>query len=368
MAQASQAAGYKTLIIEKKAWAAGTSSKSSKLIHGGLRYLQSGDFSLVRESLRERNLLLKLAPELVHSNWFTIPVYRHSSYRPWQIRAGLTLYWLLTGCQGEGRFEVIPPEDWPSLSGLKTDELQKVFRYRDAQTDDARLTAAVVQSARSLGAEVRCPATLLSAARTPRGYEVQLATEQGTETVICRMLVNAAGPWINLLAGKITPAPQVLDIDLVQGAHLVLDQKISEQCFYLESPTDGRAVFVLPWYNGTLLGTTETAFHDNPDNTAVTGEERRYLLDVLYHYFPDYGGKVCDEMAGLRVLPKDTMGFHQRSREVQLIEAEGYLAIYGGKLTGYRATAEKVLQRISKRLGAASKNADTHTLKLTPAP
>ncbi len=365
VAQAAQAAGYKTLIVEKTAWAAGTSSKSSKLIHGGLRYLQSGDFSLVRESLKERSLLLKLAPELVHSNWFTIPIYRHSTYRPWQIRAGLTLYWLLTGCSSEGRFEVVPPADWPSLSGLETNGLQKVFRYRDAQTDDAQLTAAVVRSAQSLGAETRCPATLLSAAQTPKGYRVELDSTEGVETVHCRLLVNAAGPWINLLARNITPLPKIIDIDLVQGAHLVLDQKISEQCFYLEAPSDGRAVFVLPWYDGTLLGTTETVFDGNPDNTVVRDVERQYLLEVLHHYFPGYPGQVCGEMAGLRVLPEEATGFHLRSREVQFVESAGYLAIYGGKLTGYRATAEKVLQRIEKQLGNANHIADTQHLPLS---
>jgi len=373
VAQATQAAGYQTLIVEKTAWAAGTSSKSSKLIHGGLRYLQSGDFSLVRESLKERSLLLKLAPELVHSNWFTIPIYHDSTYRPWQIRAGLTLYWLLTGCSSEGRFEVVPPADWSSLCGLKTEGLQKVFRYRDAQTDDTRLTEAVVRSAQSLGADTRCPATLRSATQTPQGYRVELETTAGIETIHCRLLVNAAGPWINLLARAITPQPQIIDIDLVQGAHLILDQKISEQCFYLEAPSDGRAVFVVPWYDGTLLGTTETAFDNNPDNTAVKDEERQYLLEVLHHYFPDYPGQVCGEMAGLRVLPKKVLpkeatGFHLRSREVQFVESNGYLAIYGGKLTGYRATAEKVLQRVEKQLGLANHIADTQHLRLCEEP
>ncbi len=368
VAQAAQAAGYRTLVVEKSTWGAGTSSKSSKLIHGGLRYLQSGEFSLVRESLHERALLLKLAPGLVHGNWFTIPIYRNSRYRPWQIRAGLTLYWLLTGCREEGRFEVIPKSEWSQLTGLKTEELQTVFRYRDAQTDDTKLTAAVIQSAVSLGAETRCPATLISAQKTPDGFCVQLESNGSVETVYCRLLVNAAGPWINRVAERISPQPNHLDIELVQGAHLVLEQKISDQCFYLESPEDGRAVFVLPWYEGALLGTTETAFNGDPDQAAATQEERRYLLNVLYHYFPHYPGKISGDMAGLRVLPKEKTGFHYRSREVQFVTSDRYLAIYGGKLTGYRATAEKAMRQISKMLGDATKQADTHTLPLAPPP
>ncbi|TNE76007.1 MAG: FAD-dependent oxidoreductase, partial [Gammaproteobacteria bacterium] len=341
-----------------------TSSKSSKLIHGGLRYLQSGDFSLVRESLRERALLLKLAPTLVHSNWFTIPIYKDSRYRPWQIRAGLTLYWMLTGCREDGRFEVIPRKEWSQLAGLKTEGLQAVFRYPDAQTDDAKLTEAVIRSARSLGAETRCPATLLSAQKTAEGFSVQLESNGGTETTHCRLLVNAAGPWINQVAQRLSPSPEQVPIDLVQGAHLVLDKKISDQCFYLESPEDGRAVFVLPWYDGTLLGTTETAFHGDPDLVATTDEEKRYLLDVLYHYFPDYDGQVIGDMAGLRVLPKESQGFHDRSREVQFVEDDHYLAIYGGKLTGYRATAEKALRHIRAKLDLKTPLADTRTLAL----
>lgn len=364
--QAAQAAGYRALVVEKTAWAAGTSSKSSKLIHGGLRYLQSGNFALVRESLRERALLLKLAPGLVCGNWFTIPIYRHSRYRPWQIRIALTLYWLLTGCHREGRFQVIEEKDWPTLAGLKTEGLQAVFRYRDAQTDDTKLTEAVIRSAQSLGAETRCPAKLLSAERNDNGYRLQLQTAKGEETLSCRLLVNAAGPWINRVAQLVTPTPDQVPIDLVQGAHLVLDQKISDQCFYLEAPADGRAVFVLPWYDGALLGTTETAFDGNPDLAAATEEEKRYLLEVLYHYFPDYSGKVSGEMAGLRVLPKEQRGFHHRNREVQFVEGDHYLAIYGGKLTGYRATAEKTLLLIQRILGKGLPQADTSTLPLTP--
>ncbi|WP_438950888.1 FAD-dependent oxidoreductase [Porticoccus sp.] len=367
--QAAQAAGYNCLILEKNYWGSGTSSKSSKLIHGGLRYLQSWEFSLVRESLRERSLLLSLAPQLVYGNWFYIPLYKGSRLRAWQLRAGLTLYWLLSGCRSDARFKVIPPAEWPELAGLKTAGLKKVYRYRDAQTDDAKLTSAVIQSAASMGAEVCSPAEVIAAESTPEGYRVLIKTSVGQRTVHCRFLVNAGGPWANRIARRITPEPGHLEVDLVQGIHLLLDRKISDRCFYLESPSDGRAVFVLPWYNTTLLGTTETGFDGDPDQVLPTAAERDYLLGILRHYFPDYDGRVCGEMAGLRVLPKATGGFHQRSREVEFVENSHYLAIYGGKLTGYRATAEKVLERIGKKLGPASagRRGDTCRLPLTPA-
>jgi len=368
--QAAQAAGYSSLAIEKSGWAAGTSSKSSKLIHGGLRYLQSGEFSLVKESLQERSLLLKNAPGLVRHNWFHIPIYSHSRYRPWQIWIALTLYWFLSGCKKEARFKIIAKKKWGELKGLKTENLVKVFKYCDAQTDDAKLTESVIQSAISLGAEVRCPATLINATQIKGGYRINYEENSETKTVSCRFLVNAGGPWINKIAEAVSPQPNTIPIELVQGAHLVLDKKISDECFYLESPEDGRAVFVLPWYEGSLIGTTETAFDGSPENSKTTEKEREYLLNILNNYFPDYTGAVSAEMAGLRVLPQcdEEQSFNQVSREVQLITDEKrlphYLGIYGGKLTGYRATAQKVVKVIEKTLCRRDQRVSTKDLLL----
>ena len=370
VSQAAQAAGYSSLVLEKSSWAAGTSSKSSKLIHGGLRYLKTGEFSLVRESLRERSLLFKNAPTLVYPNWFHIPIYKHSHYRPWQIRAALTLYWLLSGCQREARFEVLPKKKWHQLKGLKTENLEKVFRYCDAQTDDIKLTEAVIQSAVSLGAEIRCPAKLISAKQINNGYHINYVENGTFKTAICRFLVNATGPWINQIVDCIHPQPNSIPVELVQGSHLILDQKISDECFYLESPSDGRAVFVLPWYEGTLLGTTETLFEGNPEDASTTDQERKYLLEVLTTHFPDYTGSICGEMAGLRVLPRSDGGqLHHLSREVQLITDSNsmphYLGIYGGKLTGYRATASKVVKIIESTLQKRKGRSSTKNLPLT---
>ncbi|MDX2464982.1 MAG: FAD-dependent oxidoreductase [Porticoccus sp.] len=376
VAQAVQAAGYNSMILEKSYWAAGTSSKSSKLIHGGLRYLQTGNFSLIKESLRERRLLLKNGPDLVYPNGFYIPVYKHSQYRPWKIRLALIAYWFLSGCCPDGLFKVISKKHWHQLKGLNIDGLIKVFRYQDAQTDDTKLTEAVISSAVAMGAATSCPSKLLNAQQITSGYRIEFE-ESGPEhesiitTATCRILINAGGPWINQIAECISPRPNTIPISLVQGAHLVLDTKISEECFYLESPTDGRPVFVLPWHDGTLLGTTETLFEGNPEDCAITDQEKEYLMDVLNTYFPDYQGKVCGDMAGLRVLPKheDTQAHHQLSREVQLItdcnSQPHYLGIYGGKLTGYRATAAKVVKIIEGTLHTRKPRGNTRCIPLT---
>src|SRR5476649_318319 len=149
--QAAAAAGHKALLIERNALASGTSSRSSKLIHGGLRYLESGQFALVRESLRERAIHLRIASELVELKAFFIPVYHDTRRRPWQLKLGLWMYALLGGFDASTRFGAVPKSQWPNLDGLQTENLDAVIRYHDGQTDDAVLTRAVVQSALDLG-------------------------------------------------------------------------------------------------------------------------------------------------------------------------------------------------------------------------
>jgi len=372
VAQAAAAAGFATVVIEKSHWAAGTSSKSSKLIHGGLRYLQQRQFRLVRESLRERNILCTIAPHLVALNRFYIPVYRDSRYRPWQLRLGLSLYTLLGGLQKEHRFFRVPKSEWSSLSQISTENLQAVYCFQDAQTDDRKLTEAVIQSAASLGAHLLCPARLESAESTGQGYKLSVGEPGRQRTLHARVLVNAAGPWVNLVAEQLSPQPPMPAIDLVQGTHLVLDRQLSQSCFYLESPEDGRAVFVLPWHGRTLLGTTETRFEGSPDQVAPLPDEERYLLNVLQTWFPAFAtqpeAQVVERMAGLRVLPDSDGRPFARSREVNLVTDDrarpAYIAIYGGKLTGYRATAEKVIALARKNLGPGKSGLDTAGIRL----
>ncbi|MCD6526817.1 MAG: FAD-dependent oxidoreductase [Desulfuromonas sp.] len=371
VAQAAAAAGYSVALFEKSHLAAGTSSRSSKLIHGGLRYLQSAQWSLVRESLHERELLLRLAPDLVRSNWFYIPIYKGGHYPPWQMRTGLSLYALLTGFHVNARFESIPRRQWSELDGLTTDQLRHVFRYHDAQTDDALLTAAVAWSAQQLGAELYCSTELVKAEKTAEGYHLQLRGDQESEGS-CRFLVNAAGPWINLVRDQVDPLPPKLAVDLVQGSHLVLDKPVSEHCFYLETLHDNRAVFVLPWQGGALLGTTEVPFNGPPEQVQPSELEEQYLMEIFRHYFPDYQGQVIDRFAGLRVLPKASGRLFLRSREMSLVADDDlsphYLAIYGGKLTGYRASGEKVVKFIANQLGARTAQAQTDELPLSVPP
>jgi glycerol-3-phosphate dehydrogenase len=370
--QAAAAAGHKALLIERQALASGTSSRSSKLIHGGLRYLESGQFALVRESLRERAIHLRIASELVELKPFFIPVYRDTRRRPWQLKIGLWMYALLGGFDAATRFGSVPKTEWPALDGLKTLDLDAVIRYHDAQTNDALLTRAVVKSALGLGAEIAMPAKFTLANLSEDGVKVSYATSGSNIEVKARVLVNAAGPWATEVARAVHPAIAVPDVDLVQGTHIVIPHPVTAGIYYVESPTDGRAVFVMPWGGATLIGTTETPYRGDPDQVHPLPEEEEYLLAVVRHYFPHLSAltrnDITERFAGLRVLPAATQAAFDRSRETIFTTDRDarprVLSIYGGKLTGWRAAAAHVMQRISPSLPAAVRQAETDLLIL----
>lgn len=374
MAQAAAAAGHSVLLLEKRALASGTSSRSSKLIHGGLRYLESWEFKLVREGLHERSLMLRLAPELVTLRPFYIPVFRYTRRRPWLVRTGLSLYALLGQLGSDVRFQSVPRHRWEDLDGLVTEDLQAVYRYWDAQTDDASLTAAVWKSAASLGAELAVPAEFVGAVLDRGGADITYRIREAEHSCRARLLVNAAGPWVNQVLRRIEPSPPEEQIDLVQGTHIEVSGRLERGIYYVEVPRDGRAVFVMPWKDHTLVGTTETKFRGDPDEVQPLQAEKGYLQRVLGRYFPRYAdAHILDAFAGLRVLPAGPGHAFHRSREtILLTDRDGrqarprVLSIYGGKLTAWRATAAKAMARIESALPRRERVADTRSLPLTP--
>lgn len=363
IAQVCAAAGFSTLVIDKTDWGSETSSKSSKLIHGGLRYIQTAQFSLVRESLAEREWLLSHAPDLVKANWFYVPIYKESRYRPWQLATGLSVYQMLGGFNKHSFYKRIPKKQWPTLAGLKTEGLQAVFAYQDGQTDDKALTQRILASAQQLGAECLAPAQFTRAAKFSHGYQVCFRTADTEICVKTKALVNAAGPWINHVLAGITPAPGLKAIDLIQGAHIIIDHQISEHCFYLEVPSDKRVIFVMPWQGKTLIGTTETLFEGHPDNCQVLDKEVYYLQEALQHYFPDLQYNVIDSFAGLRALPKAEGKAFYRPRDTIIDEQDKLISVYGGKLTTWRITAERVLYQL-KQILAQDNSVDTRKIPL----
>jgi len=368
VAQAAAAAGYTTALIEQKHLAYGTSRYSSKLIHGGLRYLENFEFGLVRESLHERELLLKLAPDLVKRQKFFIPIYEDTTRRPWFVGLGLMAYTVLAGGKEGTRFNRIPKSEWDNLDGITQNNLDSVLQYTDAQTDDAKLTQAVMNSAIELGAELLCPAIFKGAEVVNQGVDVRYEENGQQLTLRSRTLVNAAGPWASKLLSDIEGMP-AFETDKVQGTHIELPGEISEGCYYLEVPEDKRAVFAMPWKGRTMLGTTEFVYEDDPHKVHSRDEAVEYLLNTYRHYFPKGDDTVVDKWAGLRVLPKATGAAFKRSRETQLPMDNDtqprVLSIFGGKLTGYRATAQKVVKQLQRTLPNVAEIARTDQLSLS---
>jgi len=235
VAQAAAAAGYSVVVLEQYATLAqGTSSRSSKLIHGGLRYLENFEFSLVRECLTERSYLLKNAPSLVQLRPVYIPIYKHSQRPAWMIRAGLSLYALLGGLRKASRFRKVRDFSDPALQHINKQDLKAVFCYYEAQTDDAKLTKAVMQSAESMGAVLELNAKVQSIELLEKGSLIQYQQETSTQKLNAKCIVNAAGPWATRVIEQVVPQQKNIAVDLVQGTHIILPIEWKENIFYVE--------------------------------------------------------------------------------------------------------------------------------------
>ena len=370
VAQAAAAAGYTAVVLEKDDIAAGTSSKSSKLIHGGLRYLESYQFSLVRKSLKERSNLCRLAPDLVKLQPFYIPIYKTTTRKPWQIKLGLSVYALLGGLRKENFFKKIRRKDISKLDQLTQTNLHKVYQYNDGQTNDVELTRAVMSSAKALGAELKCPAGVVSINKQENYFVIKFKEIDKEKIIKAKLVVNAAGPWVNELHELVSPAANSINIDLVQGTHIIIDTPVESGIYYLEAK-DKRAVFVMPYeFHGelkTMVGTTEKIFKGKADEVQPSEDEVEYLLDVYKSYFPKHREiKVIHKFAGLRVLVKDDGSMFFRPRDTVLHWAlPKFLTLYGGKLTAYRSTSDLVIKKIKPFMDKRQRIAYTDQLHLS---
>jgi len=373
VAQAASAAGYSVVLLEQNEIGSGTSSRSSKLIHGGLRYLESGHISLVKECLKDRSKLITLAPDLVKLIPFYIPVYKKSKRSPFKVWAGLTLYALLSKLGSGSSFSRIQADKWENPDQIMANDLVSVFRYFDAQTDDLALTRAVMHSARSMGADILSSAQVLNVKLDDNQCAITFRLNGQDLALDSHFLINATGPWVNQTLQAITPEPDITPIDLVQGTHIVVNRSQLLGAYYLESPTDGRAVFSIPWRNKTLIGTTEVVYNGDPAKTEPGRDEINYLMSIYNHYFPSRSiddTNILESFSGLRVLPKKSGAVFSRSRETILTtfpeKNPRLLSIYGGKLTSYRSTAEKIINRIRNLLPGRETIADPEKIMLYP--
>lgn len=342
--------GLNVLLCEKSDIASATSSASSKLIHGGLRYLEYYEFSLVRKSLQEREILAAAAPHLIKPLAIHIPQLPHSRH-PLLVRAGLFLYDNLARRRlfNRSRAIAIGP-DSPLIPAIT-----KGFEYWDGYTDDARLVLANALQARQHGATIATRTECVALEPADTGWRAVLrdATTSEQRSVRCRVVVNAAGPWVNNVLTQFSRKEAMRPLRLVKGSHIVVPKMYSGEHAYLLQNDDGRVIFVIPYLgNYTLIGTTEQDYNDDLDDVAISQSEISYLIDMVNRYFRAtlLHSDVVHTYAGVRPLI-DTDGESTRSatkvsRDYQLLverSPQPVLTVYGGKITTYRKLAEDAM-------------------------
>lgn len=351
-AWAAARAGARVALVDAGDAAGATSSASSKLVHGGLRYLGLGDVRLVYEAHRERRWNARLvAPHLVRPLQFILPVGPDSPYRPLELRAGVFVYAALSGFR-DGRTGRLRPEEALALApGLRRDREYTFVGYHDHQTDDARLVLAALRTAELLGAvwanyvrveDVRTVAGAVS------GAEVVDVVSGGRFAVSARAVVNATGPWVDRLRRLENPNAGTT-VRLSKGAHLVLDCDEPWRAAVTSPQREGRVSFAIPWHGMLLLGTTDHPFDGDPATVSATDADQTQILDeAAVSLAPEVvsAARVRASFAGLRVLPLGATGTSTTRREtVVTVGAAGMVSVAGGKLTTWRRIGVDVAAR-----------------------
>lgn len=359
--------GLSVALVEQNDLASGTSSRSSKLVHGGLRYLEHYEFSLVFEAVSERRILLDIAPHLVNPLAFLFPVYKESRKNLWFIKTGMWVYEGLSLFRSPQLHRNLTPSDLlEEEPALGQTGLQGAPLYYDCATDDARLTLETASDA------VRAGAAVVTRARVERllieNGRVQGAvvadTEGGTtKEVIAKVVVNATGPWTDAIRGLATDQPIAL-LRPTKGVHFVVEQRRLplRHAVILFHPDDGRALFAIPWGDRTYVGTTDTDHQGTIDEIAATSDDIRYLLRATSTYFPAENigrDDIISTWAGLRPLiapPSNAKADESAvSREHQIeVGPTGMITVAGGKLTTYRRMAAEVVDSVVKLLRLSS--------------
>lgn len=365
--------GLKVALVEKFDWGSGTSSASSKLIHGGLRYLEHFEFQLVRHALAERRVLTDIAPHLVRPLRFMVPVWKGARAGMFKLSAGLTLYDFLAGRdqpvarhKSYSKSRLLQLHPYLRESGLKGG-----LSYGDCQEDDARMTLAVVAAAQQAGVIVanRLAATALSK-HGPNivGARLHDLIGGGRFDLQAAAVVVAAGPWAHTLIGREAPK-----VKLVKGVHLVMPAiPACTDAFLFTAPQDGRVYFVIPWYGRTLLGTTESEVSD-PKQAVVTEAEVSYLLDAARDALPQLGWtqqQVQGRFAGVRTLQADEEdSLSAVTREFVVLQpAPGLVVPIGGKYTTSRVDAIEIVDAVMRSLNRGRQPSTTHDHPLPGAP
>ena len=351
--------GLKALLCEQSDLASATSSASTKLVHGGLRYLEHFEFRLVRESLQERETLLRAAPHIIWPMRFVLP--HHKGLRPrWMLRAGLFLYDHIGGRR------LLPPTKALNLAGdprgapLKP-EFRHAFEYSDCWVDDARLVVLNAVDAAERGATILTRTKAVSVRMQEGGWCADLVSEGGERREVrARALVNAAGPWVDeVLRGVIRQNdPPRFSLRLVKGSHIIVDKVFDGEHAYIFQNADGRVIFAIPYQRDfTLIGTTDQPFVGDPAAVAIDQGEIDYLCAAASEYFarPISPQTVRRTYSGVRPLYKDSdvkdASAVTRDYVFDVVGSPPLLSIYGGKITTYRRLAEHAVAKLQPLLG-----------------
>ena len=358
--------GFQTALIEAVDFAYGTSSRSSRLVHGGLRYLENFEFDLVFEASQERRTLLRIAPHLVRPLEFTFPIFEDSRVGKLKLDAGMWLYDALSLFRNIERHQMFEPEELIKREpGIRSKGLLGGARYFDAQVDDARLVMMTVIAALESGAIVtnRTEVCAIDSSDWP-GHRVVVADREGGKRfdVDTLAIVNATGAWAEQTLMRAEAEPTVR-IAPSRGTHIHVkrDRVGHDGAFIFEAPQDGRIMFVLPWREDlTLIGTTDEFYDGKPEDVAATPTDIAYLLEATNRLFPQANLRsedVLSAWAGLRPLVQPEEGFSEAgtvSREFEIREGPtGVFTLSGGKLTSHRHMAEKTVDRLQRFLGRA---------------
>lgn len=352
--------GYSVYLAEKSDIASGTSSASSKLIHGGLRYLENLEFSLVRASLRERDILIKIAPHIIKEMRFVLP--HHNNLRPvWLLKLGLLLYDNLYSSKYIKRSSYIRLPFHESKSTLR-EAFKKGFEYSDCITDDARLTVLNAADAKRLGGNINTR-TMVENIEQKKGVwniEVMNSISNETKYVQAKVVVNATGPWVDNFLKNHSKQTKVDNVRLVKGSHIVVKKLFNHSYAYIFQNSDGRIFFAVPWENEfTFIGTTDVDFKDNLDNFSVSDDEINYLCKSANQYFRSgiSSNDVIKHWSGVRPLYHDgSIKAQKASRDYTIrIDSQdnnsALINIFGGKMTTFRQLSEEVVNKVGSILG-----------------
>ncbi|WP_440984168.1 glycerol-3-phosphate dehydrogenase [Shinella sumterensis] len=363
--------GYSVVLAEMKDFASGTSSASTKLIHGGLRYLEHYEFRLVREALMEREVLWAMAPHVIWPMRFVLPFQKGGLRPAWLIRLGLFLYDYIGGRKLLPATRTLDLAKDPAGRPLKA-LFRKAFEYSDGWVDDARLVVLNARDAADRGADIRT-ATAVVNARRENGHwvvETENAETGARETMQARMLVNAAGPWVDRVLSSAVGRNDVHNVRLVQGSHIVVKKKFTDPRAYFFQNPDGRIMFAIPYQEEfTLIGTTDRDYQGDPRDVRIADEEIDYLCASASEYFaePVVRDDIVWTYSGVRPLFDDGANKAQEATRDYVLKVEGadgqapLLNIFGGKLTTYRRLAEAALDKIGEAIGVKGARWTAHS-------